>query len=136
MMHPITIMQLATASRVTGEVSPTGSERLATLYLAQRDYLLRCYLSSPPPRTGGDMPGLMCSSLRRMAVLSRRRGSGIPALGYLLIPAHNWMRGVDCVLVRVARGKEFVYVPIVTLETASLDLREPIYIERSTSEHD
>ena len=149
-MYPVIVTQAVSASgrpnlRFGGLVSGLGPAYLAALHKAQRDYLLRCYLASPPPRSGGSMPSRMCAVLRRMAVLARRNGSGIPTLSDILIPAHNWQRGMSCIIIRLARGRDSALLPIVadvpTIPThdemeqlatiQNLDLGRPIYIEGS-----
>ena len=116
-----------------GQVSLAGYWALRESKLAQTDYLMACYVKGARPvYPPGYMGSRTKDSLRRIGVMAREQGRGIPAIEGVLFAAGDWKACVGGVMVRYRAG----YVPIIVDSelVGRLDGKRILYVRETCKE--
>lgn len=110
-MIPVVISQRK--HRVQGEVTGVQHKGLGRLARAQYLFAATCYLTGPAKQDAQQIiPARTRSALRRVAVLRREQGRGLPEDGQLMYMPGDWRLGIGCLLVRAGQGKSAPFIPI------------------------
>ena len=124
-----------------GQVSLAGYWALREAKNAQTDYLMASYVKGARPvYPPGYMGSRTKDSLRRIGVMAREQGRGIPAIEGVLFAAGDWKACVGGVMVRYRAGvagcASIPYVPIIVDSelVGRLDGKRILYVREACAE--